>query len=239
MIESTSILCRLPANLDKKQALFLNGIRHAAEFASHAYLRLAGTLTYVALHDIASSNATHQYTSAFIDAWTIVDAFDRFRQLALLFPNPGNTVPTLEIPASDLALLAREVRNVADHLAQRADFVTSKSGTALGILTWYTVLDASTHQGVSCTILPGGVPTGSHDAVNPAGKDIRVPTDLIHLTAGGYRISLSELVVHMSNKVNELEEQVSAQLPANLAEDKIAPTDILLKIHMCFAPPQA
>lgn len=230
MIKPKSPLQRLPKGLDAKQALFLNGVRHAAEFATFAYERLLMTLTSVACHDLDPAKAQQHYTAAFIDAWTIIDAFDRFQSLMQRFPNA--TEPAEAIPAaSELEQTARGLRNVADHLAQRADYVVARQGTALGILTWFTLTNPEIPEGVSCIILPGSVPSGSRgDLVNPLDERLRYPTDKVHLAAGEYRISLSDLVSVVARRTNDIERQLETQLPQNLTDEQLAGIDLCVKV---------
>ena len=235
MLSENSILTRLPQNLDRKQAIFLDGIRHAAEFASLAYERLAQSLTLVATTDIAKERRSHCYTSIFIDAWAIVDAFDRFRLLDKQFPGSGARVKLPNAEIRKLVDTARKLRNVADHLAGCVDLVVSKKGTALGVLTWVTLSNADGESGAMCALVPGGVPDGEIAMVNAADEAARYPTDLIHLTAGGRRLSLSKLVAHMAKCIESIEQQLEMQLPHN-SEKLARATDMLVKFKFELVP---
>ena len=239
MTSTQSSLHRLPKGLEPKQALFLNGIRHAAEFTSLAYNRLSDTLTLVARQEVEPSQAQDHYTAVFMDAWTIIDAFDRFRTLMNGFPSPNRDRQRDKNNGSNLANTARKMRNFADHLATRAEYVVSKRGTALGELTWFTFTDERLHEGLSCAILPGGVAHGTTELVNPVGQQLRIPTDQIHLTAGGYRISLSDLVARVVRLTSDLERQLEHNLPTDMPESHIMPTDVVIRMHMQFAAPDA
>ena len=93
MISRDSILRRLPPELDRKQALFLDGIRHAGEIAGLAYPRLQATLTTIAVEQLEPERADPLFTSAFLDAWSLVDVIDRFRALWLLLPDLRRRAP--------------------------------------------------------------------------------------------------------------------------------------------------
>jgi len=239
MTSTKSPLRRLPKGLEPKQALFLNGIRHAAEFTSLAYNRLSDTLTTLARQDLEPSQTQHHFTAAFMDAWTIIDAFDRFRSLMNGFPSPDHDKERIERSVSDLAKAARDIRNVADHLATRAEYLVSKQDTALGQLTWFTFTEGSLREGFSCAILPGAVPDGTTHLVNLLGQPLHVPTDAIHLAVGGYRISLSDLVLKVSSLTADLERELEPQIPRSLADSHIMPTDVLIKTLLQFDPPEA
>lgn len=236
MLSENSVLARLPNNLDRKQALFLNGIRHAAEFAALAYERLAHSLTLIATTDIAKEEARSRcYTSIFIDAWAIIDAFDRFRLLDKKFPGAVASASLPNAETKELVETARKLRNVADHLAECADLVVSKNGTALGVLTWVTLSNENAESGATCALVPGGMPDGEIALVNAAGESARYPTDLIHLTAGGRRLSLSKLVAHMATRIHLIEQQLAMQFPPS-SEQLTRATDVLLKLKFEVVP---
>jgi hypothetical protein len=98
MIDFNSPLRRLPPQLDRKQALFFDGIRHSVEIVHLAYSRLQHTLTNFALNYEVTPLPSETFTSAFLDAWAVVDGIDRFRAFWKLMPNtergplpPGGT----------------------------------------------------------------------------------------------------------------------------------------------------
>ncbi len=139
MLSDDSILRRIPAALEPKQALFVDGIRHAVEIMELAYGRLKETLTNIALDPPTSADLRKVGPHAFLDAWAMVDAVDRFRMLYQQMPGIkfGPPVPGIE-PLKTVTQPFRDLRNVADHLSQRADFVVARGGAALGTLTWLT-----------------------------------------------------------------------------------------------------
>lgn len=73
-----SILKKIPANVSAKQAVFLDGIRHAAEIMDIAYGRLQETLTQLALHPPTATELPDISAHVFLDAWSFIDAVDRF-----------------------------------------------------------------------------------------------------------------------------------------------------------------
>ena len=81
MLSENSILLRLPPGINSKQLVFLDGIRHAVEITDLAYSRLESTLTWLVMNTHDSAPEKQTYTSAFLDAWAVVDAIDRFRLL--------------------------------------------------------------------------------------------------------------------------------------------------------------
>lgn len=235
MISRDSRLRRLPAALDRKQALFLDGIRHAGEIAGLAYPRLQATLTRIATQDLAPDAADQLYTSAFLDAWSLVDVIDRFRALWVLLPG-GGFKPTLpgEKSFAELSQPIRDLRNVADHLAHRADYVVARSGTAPGVLSWFTPTDIANPKGVICTIVPGTLQKRSTPSVNPAGQKIDLPSGLIQLSAGEHTANISEVLPHMEARIRELEVGVDQSLGSQGYGNEQAGADLLIKMFVEF-----
>lgn len=238
IITRDSILRRLPGNLNRKQALYLDGIRHAVEIASLAYNRLQQTLTQIALADLSEDYIVSRYTAAFLDAWCLVDAIDRFRSLWSSLPNSNYRAPEPGAKSfSELAQPIRNVRNVADHLAQRADYVVAQNGSALGVLSWFTATRQDGLEGVICTIVPGTLLTGMKTTiVNPVGHQIELPTGLIHLSAGEYRACLSDVIPEIATRIRQLESGFEQALRDLATEPSQAGADLLLKLNISFKP---
>ena len=202
-----SLLRRLPPGLPKKQALFLDGLRHASDIAEFAYDRLCQTLTAVASSKDPRPVDEKTFTSAFVDAWAIVDSVDRFRSLWQLLP--GRIDPPEKPPQQSFGELTkpiRDLRNVADHLAQRSDYVVSTGGTALGVLTWCT-REANVEGAVAtCALIPGTRNWESVKFVNPADDPLFVgPTAMIRLSAGEHVGDLSAVMPILAARVVDLE----------------------------------
>ena len=214
MIEADSVLRRLPEGLNSKQTLFFDGIRHAAEIMSLAYSRLTATLTRIALSDSDRPDYSSDITSSFLDAWSLVDAVDRFRALWKALPNARPAqLPVGAKSIDEVTQPFRNLRNVADHLAQRADFVVSKNGTALGSLSWFTGTRQHPLEGWLCAAVPGSAVRGSKGSfVDPFEQGEEWPTRNIWLTAGGYRANLSDVLPHVAIRIERLEASIIQSL---------------------------
>jgi len=241
MIEDNSILRRLPPSLDRKQALYFDGIRHCAEIADLAYSRLKDTLTLIAGDDgIKQPDNQHLFTSAFLDAWSLVDVIDRFRSLWTSLPNIKRPTPNPgQRTFAEIAQPVRDLRNVADHIAQRADYIVAHKGTALGVLSWFTVLKRAPMEGVICTIIPGTARDGSYNAVNPAGQKIEYPSGLVHLSAGEFTANLSETLSEMEIRVQDTEQAVKNGLEKYAPNAGESGADFLLQMLVSFGKPAA
>ena len=236
MIALNSPLLRLPAGLDRKQGLFFDGMRHAAEVAELSYSRLRGVLTAIALDEPTRPVESTTRVAAFLDAWAFVDAVDRYRQLDLLLPNAK---PREERDGLEDFLQAtkqiRDVRNVADHLASRADHVVAQKGTALGELRWLTL--RSEKEGLSCALIPGRMQDATIGIVNPAGVQIELPTDLIELKAGEHVAGLSNTYRALLRRVRTLEEALVANHEAQGVdlERDAAGADQVIRLVLAFS----
>jgi hypothetical protein len=229
MISSDSVLRHLPANIDRKQALVLDGLRHSAEIASFAYRRLQQTLSEIAISQPA---ATDSYTSAFLDAWAFVDAIDRFRSLWDLLPQlMGKPLEAAETSFSNQTLVIRNLRNVADHLAARADYVVARKGAALGILEWVTVTRAEQNEGLMCVLVPGTSQgrTIQHRTAQ-VGQQVELPSGFIRLSAGEHEGDLSAVMPELESRVRELEDEIARFLSTLDSERPHPAADLLVKL---------
>lgn len=230
MLADDSPLRRLPVDLDPKQALFFDGIRHATELADLAYERLSVTLTDIAMNS-AERRAAKAFTASFLDAWAIVDSIDRLRGLIHLLPGgcpvpradgqPGFRVQTESV---------RALRNVSDHLAARADYIVARNSTALGILSWITILDEK--HVLSCSILPGTIAHHSAPLPNPYGRELIGPTDFISLAAGEHSACLSDVMKEVHRVVGSIENSLGSWIRENGFEGRHAPSDMLAWVKM-------
>jgi hypothetical protein len=233
VITHDSPLRRLPPGLNRQQTLYLDGIRHAAEIADFAHLRLRETLTHLALtHDQPDLKRAPLFTAAFLDAWAIVDAIDRLR--SLLQQMPGVIERSQGRGFGEVIQGIRDLRNVADHLATRVDYVIAKKSTALGVLSWFTLVDAEQGRGLSCMIVPGTLSTSDQVVVNPAGKKFQLPTGLIHLAAGEYRVDLSETMAKVGQVVSTLEQSLEQALQDAGVAGEHAGADLMVTVGIVF-----
>lgn len=211
MLSENSILRRLPSGIDPKQMVFLDGIRHAAEIAGLAYSRLEAVLTLlVSTHDESVPVNGQAYVAAFMDAWSLVDSVDRFRMLWKMLPGfPFSPEGELRQKAfEDFTRPIRNLRNVTDHLAQRAEYIAASGNPVLGLLTWVTHPDGDLDRGFTCVLAPGTRGRARWELVNPAnGGYFSAPlrTGSIHLAAGDHQADLSAVIPEIASRVHDLE----------------------------------
>lgn len=239
MLSKDTILRRVPATIEPKQALFIDGIRHSVDIMNLAYERLRETLTHVATSEPNSIDLPSVATHAFLDAWAMVDAIDRFRMLYQQMPGItfGTPTPGIETLKS-VTQPFRNLRNVADHLSTRADFVVSHGGAALGTLTWITGFNLAPVAVWSCTLRPGTIRVKPEHSKQPIHTTLDWPADQICLSAGGYEANLSSVRPHIERRVRHFEGELAAAFEKLGVTDGPVASDVLMKQPYELAPGQ-
>lgn len=205
-----SVLRKIPVNVNPKQAFFLDGIRHAVEILDVAYGRLRDALTHLALHPPVSNELPTLSAHVFLDAWSFVDAVNRFYMMytqipGIKFDTAKNGIPGLYEVTQEF----RDLRNIADNLAQTADLVISRNGAALGELTWQTGAQLQPEViAWRCTLRPGTLSSIPPTQTEPIISTLDWPTDSIRLSAGGYNGNFSAIRKHIAIRISHLEVQL-------------------------------
>lgn len=208
---------RLP-NFPREQLILLDGIRHAAETIQFALTRLQDSLTDIALGQQSQSSTSIFSTPVFIDAWAVADAMHRFDTLYGMLTKQKKrgeaVIPELE----EINLL----RNVDQHLATRVQYVVAHSNTALGILSWLTVLPNAPDSMMSCMIRPGTAAPASWklDINFPSAGEFIHPTFQVYLQSGQFRVELVSLAKIIAKKIAGLEEQIDKAIDAQGLRDQ-------------------
>lgn len=155
MLSDDSPFLKLPLTLDRKQALFLDGIRHAAEIVELSYGRLCNSLTAIALNKTEKKGTV--FTHVFLDAWAFVDSTDRLRSLWEHQPN-SKILPHEYFKSVVKAQLQsiRDIRNVSAHIAQKIDQIVALNASALGSINWIT-LESRDPRSVSTNFIRPGI----------------------------------------------------------------------------------
>ncbi len=214
LISDESPLRRLLVGIGRKQLLFLDGVRHAAEIVDLAYARLRDILSPITLEDQNAPFPRGRATASFLDSWVIVDAVDRLRGLLHLMPDQVLADSTDIRRFLEESKVVRSLRNVTDHLAERADYVIANDSTALGILNWVTYRPGDNHA-TSFVFTPGTIVNREAKLVDPTGKMLSQGVNLVTLSAGEYSVNISELMPKVADVVRHVEAHLAA---LNLAD---------------------
>lgn len=240
MLASDSALRRLPPQLERRQMLLFDALRHAAEIVDLAYRRIQTTLTAIAGAQVAGRETKEMYTAAFLDAWAMIDNIYKIRGILRSLDAAGFS----EREAADGSPKATaftdaiaKVRDIGDHIVGRADQVIAASSTALGILSWFTPLDTKPARGVSCVLAPGTIADLKASIINPLGQDCDLPSGLVTLQAGKYKVSLSDAFRNTVTLIERVEVGLDQVFKEKGVQGQNAGSDMLLVGYFEFPRP--
>jgi hypothetical protein len=155
MLSVDSPFLNIPRALDRKQAVFLDGMRHAVQIVELSYTRLCQALTELSVDGTTAAKSAG-FTHVFLDAWAFIDAADRFRCLWEMQPNASNIRNQFSPNAVHIQLQEiRDVRNVSAHLSQKIDQIVALNSAVLGAISWVSLLSNDPLKVKTHLIRPG------------------------------------------------------------------------------------
>lgn len=235
MLKLDSPFKNIPSNTHPRQAFFLDGLRHAFDIAELAFSRLATGLP--ALVDAQANSALpNSFAPYYLDAWAFVDAVDRLRVLWKLQPG-SEKIPEPFNPGSlenDLQAI-RKIRNVSDHLAQKADQMISLKASALGELSWVTVYNLEPPVMKSAFIKPGFLQASVSFQMNIPKEKLLVYNSVanILLKAGTHTANLSFAHSRLVSLAHFAESSLESMIAKGSAA-KPYPTDMFASCDLEF-----
>jgi hypothetical protein len=235
LISDDSPLRRLPSDLNQKQKFYLDGIRFSIEIIDLTYTRLKETLYNLSNNIRYNSKTNHLiYLSAIHDVWSLIDSLYRLRGLLQLCPGIKQKSP-------GMILFYNNIRNVElfrhsiQHLNTQINELIKLNLPVWGIITWTAVLNRTSNSVFSCAIIAGTIfHNQCSQIINPAGKELVIPIDLITLTAGGHSICLSKVF----DEINKLTKTLEAELAKRFKDLPCAGADLLLFVEFTSASNQ-
>lgn len=213
MFRPESPFLNLPSNLDPKQALFLDGIRIAAQMTEIAHNRLINNLFALASIKqvrIDNANLNSIEVSSFLDAWAIIDAINRIRDLQHQMPGLKKRQGFKNF-MKRTALVA-DLRNVVQHLNNEIPNLAEAGLPVWGALSWFALTDSIQKKGCSCILLAGRLCSGEFPMVNPAGKTFYSIVDHITLNCKNIEVSISDSVRLVEEMIHSMEESLGQSL---------------------------
>lgn len=226
---------RLPFNLERKQTLFLDGIRYAIEMMDIAYTRLTQTLHHLAHTDLADESVKSDAsiislrTAAFLDAWSIVDSTNRFRVLIGQLPKLKKRDFNIDGFMRDTVNILK-LRNGVQHLPGEIQNLIRDNLTVWGALSWLTVINVQEKIGRICVLGAGTFDQHLGMLKVPVGKSIRLPVDCVVLSAYGYDLELTSVV----DQAFKLFQDVERALAPQIKDHTPAGADLQLKLDIKF-----
>jgi hypothetical protein len=185
LIQENSSLRLPPETFSRTQIVYLDAIRYAAEMANIAYQRL-----FVSLQELATSSTEPRVVdgaSALLDAWSIVDSVDRFRDMVSELPGLPNQ-PWKRLLHDRTAVVAA-LRDCVQH--QRGQLPELLLGGQIwGYLSWAEFQNGR-HTGKWMMFAGGSVHVGDEWIfIGPNSTESPVPDGRIRLNAFGKRLYL-------------------------------------------------
>ena len=222
IIKEDSPFRNLPAELNRKQLLYLDGIRFTVEIVDFAYQQLQEIL-----HKAATSKEIFAPSSMHY-AWSFVDTFFRLRRLLEQMPGVKKQREGFQL----FLRRTKEVENfrhVFQHLDKDINEIVEQNIPVWGSLSWIVVMDQDKMLIRSCVVVPGPVFTSKDNyLVNPIGKVIDLPAGEITLQARRKLLNLSGLMISVRDLIKGIEPSLRKQFEGlpTLNLDLLVTTDI-------------
>jgi hypothetical protein len=227
IVNPSSPLRRIPAALERRQQLVLDGVRYSIEMADLAHSRLRACLDVLSRPIKADQR---MLTSAFLDAWSIVDSVHRLTKLLRHVRGLKQKSPVLELFYRNAAQV-EQLRHIVQHMDGQENL---EPGTPIwGVLGW-AAMDSSDLRAIrSCMLIAGAiVQAEEHPFVNPGGQTIMPPVDLITLSIDRTKACLSDQL----RRIEPVAREVEAVVAAYAAGDNTLGADAVVVMELSFDP---
>ena len=195
-----SPLRRLPASMDVRSVLFLDGIRYSIEIIDLAQRRLARTLTGFATED--SGGVSARIVEAMSDAWLIVDSVHRLRELIRQCPGIKQREPEVQLFLRGSAR-AEELRHYVQHLRTEIGSFISHRRPLWGTLSWSSVSPEGLPE--THTIVPGTYYDGLWATSGTFDRERGRFVERVVLAAGPAQLDLADVAEAVERIANWVE----------------------------------
>lgn len=178
-----------PDALNPRQKVGIDAIRYALDMSHLSFCRLYADIQAISMTFEANVSMFIR-TCAVADAWAVVDNLWRLREVVNHTRGLRRT-PELEAQLRALAAV-KDFRDGIQHMHERFRACAESGESLLGTLSWLWTPDGTATHG---QVFAMGTGSMRHDGpvpfVNPSGRMIHHPIDLVTLTAFGKTIELS------------------------------------------------
>jgi len=227
IVEGDSPLIHIPEDLDKTQAMFLDGIRFSIVMTELAYERLCETLRRAIQEEVVEPQFRIA-ASAVLDAWSMVDSIHRLRELLQQMRGLRRS-PELR------AFLERtkgfeDLRHIVQHLRQEINALAMMGSPVWGQISWFILTDLAVIRGKSCVLVAGRIIDGHYNVINPAGRPMTDSIGYIELRCKDKTASLSQGFADVSQLCKGLENALREQF----AGKRTRISDTLMCLDMEF-----
>jgi len=236
LITKDSILNKIPVNLDQRQVFLLEGIKYCANSISLSYISLFNEIEYI------SSNSLREHSCSLIfkEAWNQIDSTYRLTNLLSAISNKNPNQPAKQGENFEFLLQTKSFRNTFQHLDERIDeLMLELNAPVWGNISWVKVINQTT---VKSYVLSAGQPRNNFASgiINPAGKELRTPIDLITIEAIQKKanepvsiINLTELYSRTEFLIKKLSEELEPQLSPFL-DSGVLPQEMMITLDIEF-----
>jgi hypothetical protein len=153
LIPLDSPLRAVPDTLDRRSVLYLDGIRYAIHIFDLSGGRLANTLHALSIDGVPRETLTEQIAAAMSDAWTMVDAIHRLRELLSQVPGLKKKQPELQLFLQRTSTV-EGLRHFYQHFRTEIDTFVGVGMPLWGSLSWIHT-DLTSGENSIFTIVPG------------------------------------------------------------------------------------
>jgi hypothetical protein len=207
-----------PEFLPRRQVLYLDAIEESFGMASLAYERLRESLVaWMSVPEPAEGSAapppdamSRLGSAILLDAWSLVDVFNRLRVLVDSMPGLKKSSPGVKSFLHSLGPI-ENLRNAVQHLYGEVPKIVDTGHPIWGSLSWAVPPVQPGDVLRAAAFVPGTLaPVKGIPVVNPVGRYCEPPVGLIELTAAGTTVSVSEMMAAVLRFGDRLERATRA-----------------------------
>jgi len=214
IIAKESPLRRLPVELDPTQASFLDAIRLTSELGGLAYSRLTYNLQVIGSREGEEWLGPGDAASVFLDAWSVVDALHRLREILLQMKGIKRRGPKWELFRRSTDGVAN-LRNTVQHLNNELADMAKNRWSPWGRLNWLQLVDLELLLVRAYFLCPGRIQSGTHPVPNPCNLSFYGMVDHVHLFSKNDEFDLSRAVRHAADVIQIIEDSLTRTFPAS------------------------
>ncbi|RYZ84009.1 MAG: hypothetical protein EOP04_18850 [Proteobacteria bacterium] len=236
---TSSILYRIPVELEPRQRLLLEGIRYSVNMLFISWGQLKDVLQQISYKKEFDS----EKYQAFMSAWTVVDCLDRIKSLFSKLSSVG--FENLYDSVADL----RAMRNTYHHIYDRVDTSIELNYPLLGVLSW-SCKSYGEQNFLHLNMIAAGAQLDirEYEFINPAGQVVDIPIGMVTLRSvirekrGGAlvttkaAIDLSLIMHELDIALDNFEKLLSSQFSHHSLSGNFVTQDILVGCE--FHPPE-
>ena len=153
LVPADSPLLKVPTALDRRTVLYLDGIRYSMHIFDIAFERFTATIQRLSNERQEPGTLAHSIAEAFGDAWLLVDAAHRLRELVQQLPGLKQKQPTIQLFLRRTAPI-EDLRHFVQHFRSGIDTHVQTGHPLWGTLSW-TRTNPTTGDPENFTIAPG------------------------------------------------------------------------------------